>query len=95
MSTTVTFESVDHILAVLQSYQQGEDLFFLPDPDRTTPETEIPIFEFGKAFDLIVRLPEGYHTEMPAQFLDAYYKESQRILRLIALILNGRAGFRG
>ncbi|UWQ41620.1 hypothetical protein K3718_00600 [Leisingera aquaemixtae] len=91
MSTQITFETVDNILDVLRSFQRGEVPTFLPDPERDISEAEAPTIKFGEAFNLIVRLPEGYSKEMPAQFLDAYHKESQRILRLIALILNGRA----
>lgn len=91
MSTTITFDTVDNILTFLLDYASGKDVSFLPEPGLEVSEAEMPTFEFGKDFDLVVRLPVGYHTEIPAQFLDAYHKESQRILRLIALILNGRA----
>ena len=91
MATEIVFENVEEVLEVIKKYAFGEDYFGLGDADATVFAKESLDIRFGKAFDLLVRLPEGYHTEIPAQFLDAYHKESQRILRLIALILNGRA----
>ena len=91
MSNQITFDTVDEVIEIIKKLSRGDGSLGLLDPDLYLDGNNYPEIEFGSAFDLIVRLPEGYHTEIPTQFLDAYYKESQRILRLIALILNGRA----
>jgi len=91
MSAVVEFESIENVLDFLRNTERGEGLYYLSDAEAEAAEGLAPTFVFGDAFNLVVRLPVGYNKEMPAQFLDAYYKESQRILRLIALILNGRA----
>ena len=53
--------------------------------------SEYDSVHFGEDFSLVVRLPEGYHSEVPAPFLDSYYRQQQQLLRIIALIENGNS----
>lgn len=47
--------------------------------------------EFGPEFGLKFRVLDESHSEIPAQFIDSYYREYQQIFRIIALIENGNA----
>lgn len=42
-----------------------------------------------------IRLPKGFHSEIPSPFLDAYYEMQKEIYRFVALIESGNADIRG
>ncbi|NKX40846.1 hypothetical protein HGG71_05105 [Rhodobacteraceae bacterium R_SAG2] len=45
--------------------------------------------EFGDAFGLDVYLPKGFDSELPWQYLDAYYNQRRELFRLVAMAENG------
>lgn len=45
-------------------------------------------FEGEDTSDFELNLPEGYHSEVPAQFITAFHRKQQNIYRIVALIKN-------
>lgn len=77
---------------VIDNVQQALDL--LREAKSPNFEADLTSITFGDDFRITFRLPRGYHSEIPSQFLDAFQKESQKLLRVAALIENGRADVR-
>lgn len=63
---------------------------FLEAVDDQSAE-EVDSIEFGSGFGITVRLLADYHSEVPAQYLDAYHRQKRVIYQLVALIENGTA----
>ena len=50
---------------------------------------DIENISVGGGLGLTIRLPHGYHSDVPGPYIDAYFRKQQSIYRIVALISNG------
>lgn len=70
-------------------FENEQDLIDLIERIHGGEEVAVEGLSFSKNLHSETRLPLGYNSEIPASFIDAYYKNQQSLLRIIALVQNG------
>jgi len=76
---------------VTRTIEGPEDAIALVRSLSENGEIDFSELNFGPGFSLNIRLPRGFDSEIPASYIDSYFRHQQQLFRVVALVENGNS----